>query len=254
MHGFKKPFICGSALQMPNSLVHMKTLSILIACLLVVSSPRQHETNGSNSIDVRLKLKSIETTKNRNLLAIEITVFNKSDKRFYVEGLSPLISSLIIFKIENKMSIDVTKNWLNDELYYVEQNSLYDELGSSIRRSKIVDPMTNNFMDSNASAFYESIISKIGQSINQNAKLEVRKWVQANFERALFLEPFESVAYLQSLNTLDNGLYKIYFEHEAKAYPLATDIGIDLNMPDHIDSYCKWEGHLNSDTLSLWIK
>ena len=227
-----------------------------IAWLILLSISISPYGEQKNSIEVNLKLRVIESRKVGKILALQIKLYNASDKKFYLEGGAPLISSLRIVKSEGESDIDITENWLTDELYYVENNSLYIDLSTGIQRTFITDLATDNLNDPRASKFYETLISKKDKILSPQDKHSIKKWVQSRFERILFLEPHDSVMELQSLNTLGSGLYKLIFNYngESKVYYVEKNVGSDIKLPLELSSYSRWQGCLKSDTLTLWVK
>jgi hypothetical protein len=235
----------------------MKLISII--SLVIFGCIANTQTVLQNKIKAHLEMSTINNQRHGKLISVNVCVKNDLNKNYFFDGLKPL-SLRVLREMEPLNYIDVTQDWMYEEMFFLERDSLYEIFPEDHSTDMIFDPSKKEFANPYAANFYSTQLikyrSKIGTS---NDKEIIKKWVRHKFEGIVYLGKGEMFCKAFSINTLKPGRYKIFFTYSDKDLVSLDDSrgfikSLDLQLPVEIRGYEKWHGEIGSDTLYYNIK
>jgi hypothetical protein len=229
--------------------------NIILLSVIVLFSCVKGDVNSANSVDARLQFKTIKTQNYGALNSVEILIRNNSDKRIYLADILPLHLELLK-KTDDGIYNDYFDNWMYGELHLTNMDSIYHHIGVKNGYNKVYDVVNRKFTDIVALNFYHKLMKNLKVKSTEDT-LAIASWIRKKFESTLYLEPNDEYKCVESISSLEKGSYKIYFYYSnldgGVKYLVDKYDYLNLQLPEVLNEYTKWNGSLKSDTIQFNI-
>lgn len=232
---------------------------IAITLLGILGCIANTQTVPQNKIIAHLEIGTINNHKHGKLISINACVNNDLNRNYFFEGLRPM--SLRVLQENELLDYkDVTEDWMYEEMFFLEKDSLYKFFSEDHPAPTIFNPSKREFTNQYAADFYADQLIKYRTKIKTSVDKEsIKKWVRHKLEGIVFLENGEVYCRVFSINTLKPGRYKIFFSYSNTDLVNLDDSAgfiksLDLRLPIEIRGYEKWNGEIGSDTLYYSVK
>lgn len=230
-----------------------------ITLFLIFGCMAENQTPLRDGIRAQLEVNVINNQKYGQLIAVSVCLRNDLKENYFIDGSMPLVMRILQEKDSLKY-VDITEEWMYEEMFFLEKDSLYKIFINSNSKDVIFDPIESEFVNSDAAGFYSDQLMKHRSKIkNSDDKEIIKKWVRYKFEGILYLDKDEVHCKTFSINTLKPGKYKLFFYYSENELVSVDDSrgfinSLDLKLPAKISGYKKWSGAIASDTLHINIK